>query len=428
MGLVENTGRLRVLSEPISVTRNGVTVTITNVLAYPDRVELIYEINGIAASNDGWQASDSQENPTAFCGGVNIGKVANKDGDARLKLPDGTLLERDYTGLYPQNAFAMKPVYQVSLPADLDRITMVLKCLPMARLGAVPENWEIPFELKSVPADEVVGETVLDVEQTAVGPDPLPDPIATIAPGLPTPVVTMKLENVVPGDERYIFYFSMDMENRDPSLISIMPITAYVIDSLGQKIQLIGNFPWQPFEHRVGSAFQFTSQSKPAAGPLTLVVEKAVAYYAPLYTEPPQATPDEMSFTFDAGENPQRGQTWHVDREFEIAGYPVHVLSARAVTFEDLNIPNLVDGSQGYEYGYEFAVQTDPSVKMLMWMDIMTAAQNCWLSNAQSNVPDSSSISFIQLCRDEFPKSNVRVTIGELSVLLENTWQTVWNP
>jgi hypothetical protein len=135
-----------------------------------------------------------------------------------------------------------------------------------------------------------------------------------------------------------------------------------------------------------------------------------------------------MSFTFDAGGDPQYGQTWQIDKDFTIGGVPVQIASARAASFADIQTPDFIDGSQGYEHGYEFTVETDPSVKMNIWMDIMTEAQNCWLSNANSNIPDSSSIHFTQLCRDEYPKGNVRVTIGELSVLLENTWQAVLNP
>jgi len=225
-----------------------------------------------------------------------------------------------------------------------------------------------------------------------------------------------------------IFYFSMDMENKDPSLISIMPVSAYVIDSQGQKIKLIGNFVLQPFEHRVGSLFQYTSQSKPANGPLTVVVENAVAYYAPLYTDPPQATPKEMSFTFDVGENPQYGQTWELDNEFVIAGYPLKVTSAQAVTFEEIRTPDFIDGSQGYDFGYQFAVEGDPSVKFNVLMDIMSESPMCGLSNGTRWVPSDSKLLFTQLCREKYPSGLVKVTIGELSVLLENTWQATWTP
>lgn len=432
VGLVENTGNLRMLSEPVALTRDGVTLTIDSVYAYEDRVEVAYSVTGIAAQNDGTQADDATTNPTAFCGGVKVGETANTNGDARLKLPDGTILERESTGLYPKNVYAMTPVYKAVVPADVTEMTLVLKCIPWARLGAVPENWEMPFHLVSVPAGTVVGNPVIEVEQPAVQPtiETSATP-STEEPALPSPVVKMTIEKIVPMESATIVYFSMDMENRDPSLVSIMPASVYMIDSQGHKIEMRGNFAWQPFEHRVGSLFEYMSASKPADGPLTVVVENAVAYYAPLFVDPPQTTPEEMSFTFDAGENPQQGQTWDLNNEFAIAGYQLRVSSARAVTFEEVMAPDLFGNSQGYDFGYQFAVESNPATKMSVWMDIMSESPDCFLSNVlfdKSPIPSNSVIPFTQFCRDAYPKGLVKVTIGELSVLLEGIWQSTWNP
>jgi hypothetical protein len=417
VGLVENTGNVRMLAEPSSVTRDGITITITQAMVYADHVELTYSVQGIAESYD--TGND-------MCGFVHPNNDFWSDADADLRLPDGTIVRRDYAGTYQAaNAFAMKPVYAVAVPSDVTELTMVLKCIPFTRIGEAPENWEVPFKLVAIPEGTVIGEPVIVVEPTAVLPIMEPTEVAS---SVPAPVVTMTLSKIVPLDTATLVYFSMDVENRDPSLISIMPADAYLIDSQGQKIDLIGGYTWQPFEHRVGSEFEFRSQAKPADGPFTVVVESAVAYYAPLYTEPQQATPDEMSFTFDVGENPQYGQTWQIDRTIEIAGYPVHILSARAASFADIQTPEFIDGSQGYDYGYEFIVETDPSAKLLLWMDIMSESANCWLNNQNLNVPESSSINFTMLCKDGYPKGNVRVTIGELSILVDNTWQATWTP
>ncbi len=429
VGLVENTGNLRMLSEPVSLTRDGVKLTIDSVYVYGDHVEVAYSVTGIPAQNDGSQADDATTNPSAFCGGVNIGDAPNTDGDARLKLPDGTILERDSTGLYPKNVYAMTPVYKAVVPTDVTEMTLVLKCIPWARLGVVPENWEVPFKLVSVPAGTVVGNPVIEVEQPTIEPtietSAFPSPEEFV---LPSPVVKMTLEKIVPLDSATVIYFSMDMEDSDPSLVSIMPASVYVIDSQGQKIGVRGNFAWQPFEHRVGSLFEYMSTSKPADGPLTVVVENAVAYYAPLFVDPPQATPEEMSFTFDVGENPQYGQTWELNNEFEIAGYPLKVTSARAASFDDIKTSDFIDGSQGYDFGYQFAVESDSSVKFNVWTDIMSESPMCWLSNGTSNVPSESKLLFTQLCRDKYPNGIVKVTIGELSVLLEDIWQSTWTP
>ena len=430
VGLVENTGNLRTLAEPVSVTRDGVTLIVQNVIVYEDRVEVIYDVQGIAPINDGGQAEDGMATPTAFCGGVNIGDTMNTDGDAQLRLPGGTLLERDYTGKYPQNIFAMKPVYDASIPPDVTEMTLVLKCIPRARLGAVPENWAVPIKLTTVPADSIIGEPVIEVEQPTIVPTTQESVATSIveASALPAPVVTVRLQKIVPMDSATIFYFSMDMENKDPSLISIMPVSVYVTDSQAQKTRLIGNFPWQPSEHRAGSLFEYTLDAKPADGPLTLSVEDVVLYYAPLSTDPPQATPEEMSFTFDAGTNPQHGQTWDLNNGFVIAGYDLKVTSARAVTWDDVKTPGYIDGSQGYDFGYQFAVEFNPSLKMSAEMDIMSESPICGLNVGTSFQPESSSLLYTQLCRDRYPSGLVKVTIRELSVLLENAWQTTWTP
>ena len=430
VGLVENTGDLRILDQSYSMTRQGVTLTINYVLVHKDHVEVIYDVQGVPAEHDGSQASDYANDPRAFCGGVAVGDTYNKEGDPILKLPDGTLLERDLTGKYPQNVFAMKPVYEAQVPADILEMTFMLKCIPNARLGAVPENWEIPFKLKAVPADTVFGSPVIEVEQTAVLPTvEASAPVTTETPARPTPVVTMKLERVATLDSGYVFYISFDMENKDPALISIMPSAVYARDANGEKIYLYANYTWQPFEHRVGSAFEFTLQPKPT-GPITLVVEDAVAVYAPLYSDPPQATPDEMNFTFDVGEDPQYGQTWSLDKEIQIAGYPIRITTVRAASYEDIKTPEMeaAFGSQGFEYGYDFAVETDPAAKVQVELQIMSETYICATMSGSSINPDSSSFHHVQLCRDAYPKGEIVVQIWQLAVLVENTWQVIWTP
>ncbi len=315
VGLVESTNGLRILAEPVSVTRDGVTLTITNVFVYQDRVELMYEVDGI---------KESYNVAPNMCGSYHPDNGFWSDGDADLRLPDGTIVRRDYAGEYQfENRYAMKPVYAVQVPADVTELTMVLKCIPFTRLGDVPEDWEVPFKLIAVPAGTVVGEPVIEVTQP-VATEEVPASPSTET--VTAPKVTMTLERIVPTDANTVLFMHFNVENLDPSLISIMPRTAYVIDSLGQKIPLRGGFVWQPFEHPVGSAFEFVTESKPADGSLTIVVEQTIAYYMPLYTDPPQATSEELSFTFDAGENPQRGQIWDLNKTFTIAGYDFEIL------------------------------------------------------------------------------------------------------
>jgi hypothetical protein len=420
VGLVETTNGLRMLKQPVVATRDGVTLTVTNVFVYQDRIELSYEVSGIAPENDGWQAADRNTNPTAFCGGVSPGSTYNPEGDARLRLPDGNILERDYTGKYPQNVFAMQPVYEAAVPADVNELFFMLKCIPQARLGTAPENWEIYLELVDVPAGTIVGEPVIDVPPVVTEEVPA----SPSAEAVPAPQVTMTLERIIPTDSNTVVYVHFNAENADPSLISIMPQNAYVIDSLGQQIPLRGRFIWQPFEHPVGSAFEFVTESKPAAGPLTIVVDQVIAYYMPLYTDPPQMNVKDMQFTFDVGANPQYGQTWNLNKTFTIAGYEFEIVSAQAVTFSDIETPNYIDGSQGFDYGYQFVVEAAPSLGLSIEMDIR--ADNCWLTDVKKIEP--SPLLYTQLCRDGYPSGQVLVTIREMSITLKDDLQVEWKP
>jgi hypothetical protein len=413
-GLVETTSGLRMLAEPASVTREGVTVTVTQALVYEDHVELTYEVDGI---------QPSYSNEPGMCGYYRPDNNFWSDADADLRLPDGTVIRRDYAGKYQsENRYAMKPIYAVSVPSDVSEMTMVLKCLPFTRLGDVPENWEVPFKLVSIPAGAMIGEPVIEVAQP-VGTEEMPASLSTET--VSAPKVTMTLERIVPTDSNTVLYLHFNMENADPSLISIMPRSVYVIDSMGQQIRLIGSFVWQPFEHQVGSSFEFVTESKPASGSLTVVADQMIAYYMPLYTDPPLATPEEMTFTFDAGENPQYGQKWELNKAFTIAGYQFEIVSAQALNYADIaKVHDYVDGSQGYEFGYQFSVEADPSLGMSIEMDIMR--DNCWISDVQ-NVGVSPML-YTQLCRDGYPSGSVAVTISEISITINDDVQVVWTP
>ena len=451
VGLVESSRNMRILAEPISLTRESITLTIEHVFVYDDHVELIYDVQGVDPDNDGAQSADAIDNPTMFCGGVNVGEMANHNGDALLRLPNGSLLERDRTGLYPQNAFAMKPVFKAAIPENVMKMSLVLNCIPRTRLGATPEDWELPFELTKVPEGEIVGLPVIEVEQpetesllktedvfsepesddgqsdsTLEYPPTVVTPPIEDTPVLPSPVVEMTLEKVVETESNMIFYISANLQNPDPSLTSIMPEHMYVIDALGQQIQLYASGPWMPFYHRPGSLFEYFSQTKPAGGPLTIVMENAIVYFAPLFVDPPQATPDEMTFTFDVGDDPQHGETWTLADQFEIASYPFQVVSARAVTWDDVEDPGYIDGSQGYDYGYQFAVQGDPRVKMSTTLDLVSDKCGLWVMDPPN--PESSDPLYTSLCRDAYPSGEVAATVHELSVLVEDRWQITWDP
>ena len=88
--------------------------------------------------------------------------------------------------------------------------------------------------------------------------------------------------------------------------------------------------------------------------------------------------------------------------------------------------PGYIDGSQGYDYGVQFAVQSDPRVKLSTTLDLVS--DQCWLWVMIPPHPESSELLYTSLCRDAYPKGKVAVTVHELAVLVEGHWQTSWDP
>ncbi len=100
VGLVDNSTGIRILAQPVSLTRDGITLTLSSALIYADHADLAYEIPALTTP----AAASPQATPAPFCDSAAI-------HNARLRLPDGTVLERDTTSTYPQNRFTTKPVF-----------------------------------------------------------------------------------------------------------------------------------------------------------------------------------------------------------------------------------------------------------------------------------------------------------------------------
>lgn len=395
VGLVENSNGMRALIEPVSVTKDGVTLMVTQALVYADHVQVIYEVSGIAPENDGQFADDGMTNYSAFCGAP--------DGDAKLRLPDGTLIERVFgTDKYPENVFAMKPAYEVVLPADVMELTMVLKCIPWARLGAVPENWEVPLKLEIVPAGTVIGDPVLDVTPSS-------------ASSVTDNGFNVSLDKVVPQNDFYSFYFTIAPERPNDSVLAYFPASAYVMDATGQKVAMTY---MQPFSgsHDVAEPWELQTVTKPAYGPYTLVLEELVTYYN---------EDGSNYFEFDLGENPQIGQTWEINQTLHLAGTDVRVLTA-TMEERDLSMWGGAANTQGLVFTFEAMDGKTP-----FSLDIMDRDLDHIMNGSIYPLNDSSSNSSGQYVLGLFydkglPAGKLSIAVNGQTVATEGHWEFQW--
>lgn len=403
VGLVENSSGIRMLAEPVSVTRDGVTLTIKQLLVYSDHIQMVYETSGIAPENGTYSAADGNTSPTAFCGGTNIGDYANTEGDPIIRLPDGTRIERmgGYDERYPENVYTAMPVYITSVPADITDMTVMFKCIYGARLGTTPENWEIPVKLKSVPAGTVIGEPVLEVTSSA-------------SSSASDNGITISLDRVVPQDGKYLFYCSLVAENKDQPFNHTYAASAYLIDSTGQKVQLVDFRP--PSIQETDQNWELQPVSQVAYGPYKLVIQKIFAYYEA----------DNVSFEFDPGPNPQIGQTWQLNQTLHLGGVDVKVVSAKMVE-KDLTSWGMSANTQGIE----FTFQSADGKTLVHQLDMMDG-------DAQHNMdgmvaPDSdpwsepsTNISVRLFYEKGIPAGKIPVVIYREAVAVPGHWEFEW--
>jgi hypothetical protein len=135
VGLVRE-GQIRALEAPVSVTRDGVTVTVEQVILNQERTALVYSVDGIP--NDALVLQPKEP----VC-----------DYKVSLRLPDGETLLASPNGIDSWASGYLHRFYYAPLPGNVDDATLVIPCFFQTRPGAAPEKWEIPLHFVAAPPD-----------------------------------------------------------------------------------------------------------------------------------------------------------------------------------------------------------------------------------------------------------------------------------
>ncbi len=123
LGVVENPTGIRIVSEPVYQTQDGVTVGIKSGLITPDQAN--FEVDLIDV-------------PVEAMWSYNPGEPVC-DEMSYLLLPDGSKIFAD--------------AFQFGIPAEVTEATYVIPCIDMRTRGKAPENWELPLKFVAAPED-----------------------------------------------------------------------------------------------------------------------------------------------------------------------------------------------------------------------------------------------------------------------------------
>jgi hypothetical protein len=328
IGFVEPGAELRVLAETVSQRREGVTVTIEQVVVDVERTVILYKAEGLSLA-----AANSK------------GEGAPLGSTHSLRLPDGTLLAEapllGYDGtpeplindLTTEGGWP-NYIWRLVFPpvaSEVNEVTLVIPVLQNMPTGAAPENWEITFHLKPAPPDmtfapilemtphaehAVTGTPLMEV----TGPAPLSN-ISTLNG------VTLSLDNVIEVENGFVFTGKLTWDaSKFPggSIIALAPAEFFTLSEENGQTVPIEEVPLGgTYDYEREKPWSFRTDRKNFAGPLIFSIPSLKGMY----------TPPPFEFDLDLGPNPQLGQTWELNREFVSNGQTFRLVSAQLVDF-----------------------------------------------------------------------------------------------
>jgi hypothetical protein len=313
IGLVNQSTSLRILAKPVTLEREGLTVTVKQVVADSNRTFVEYIVDGIPIRRD----------QPPMCYTVPL-----------LQIPDGSSLElndENSGGFGGEVGTYVKFETNASsapIPANVDKVTFVLPCILPEGTG--PEDWRIPLDLVPAPENYATPAIELGATFVASGPKFAPEPTATLeaasTPQLssPTPSVSLPhgsglyLDKVIELPNSYILVGNftdagdlpggMEVSVSDPDFdLPYMkdgngePISFKVREDIQPATTWSDQYWVHPWAYEILKSVQ---------GPVTITMDQIHI-----------GVTNTAQFQFDAGSNPQIGQKWELNLPIHVGAY-----------------------------------------------------------------------------------------------------------
>ena len=373
VGLVDRSAPIRVLAEPVVMTRNGITLTVSEAILSADKTVLVVDIKGVPL--DVYPASEGDPG----CPGA-----------VRLRLPDGTLLDGGNISGGNWSFFQSRLEFG-AIPTRVNGATLLVDCIGGTIPGRLPVNWEVPMRFVPAPPDMTIN-PVFEIS---------PSPSQAEQTGTPTlsqPILT--LEKYVELENGYILIGAIHTVNLPNGLAAsasdqVRPLK--ITDANGQAVAFEPTYDIQ-FPVSTGDDFPwaYKIQGKQFAWPLTITLSDAVFILRG----------QEMKFPFDTGPDPQTGQEWIMNKDVEMNGYHARLVSIR----------RLADG-------YTFIIQLGPQVVNVgAWFEGTGVVGG-------GGGPDNQGNEELDVTYPSTPPAGkLTVVLSIQTVLVPGPWSVTWQP
>jgi hypothetical protein len=385
----------RLLTNPVNVTRGGVTLRVSQAVASPEETVVVIDSEGLPPQRELWP--DGRELPTTF--------------QAWLRLPGGeTLTPTSRTIRFGAVSLTFPP-----LPADVFSVVLELPRLPLLPAGIAPENWAVPLSLEPVTSETVAG-TELHLYRPQAAVDSHQG-------------VMLRVLEVAHHPEETAVHMQLDWENPEwenhfgPRGLQL----PYLRDAEGNRYdQIPGSTtgsqvvrevqpaapgdPTPPPNRWVGS--ETFEAVPPATEALTLVVD-GVDFDIPA----------SGSFTIDLGDSPQVGDTWDLNVTLDVAGFPVHITGAELVE-EEIYLHEKTLRQTVLRFEVEPVPEQGNKRLLGLFLDVPGSA----FDDTTGYTPATNKIR-VSLALDEgmpVPGGKIHVNLRGASLMLRGPWEVVW--
>ena len=296
VGIIDQSSRVMLLNEPVTITRDRYTVTVEQAVLNNEKTLIMY----------------SYTIPPEL---VMSDTIYTENKMPSLALPDGTHITitaaRHIGSPDCPQCFVRYLMEFPPLPSDVNEVILELPDLVAAPSDTAPRDWVIPLKFKPAGPNDIV--TVIEQE---VAQEPATVSIDTATQNVNTYGITNNFDKFVALPDGYILYGNTSWMDSTIQPYGVTSQLASIKDANGIEIPFdyadIDVYP-KPGELRENWAYKIGPNFTP---PLSFSF--SVTASIPV---------DGDSFTFDPGPNPQLGQTWNVNQDVVVNNEVIHVLS-----------------------------------------------------------------------------------------------------
>jgi len=370
VGLVEQNSAIRILAEPVNLTRDGITLSVNQVILTANETRLEYGVSGVplSAYPEGEMVTGCMEQPF-------------------LQLPDGSEIS-----------------LSDPIPSEVNSATFIMPCFFNTLPGTVPTDWMLELKFVPAPPDFKIL-PVVDTHPTETPQEELKLTETEITP-IQTeinPYATVSIEKYIETDDGYILLGVVKPNIAKGEWLQITG-AATIRDVNDQKISY--EYPMdiqyqQESNEPTNGGGSFAMQIKGAGIAFPIAIGISGVVISPVDSQ------TTASLIVEVGENPQPGDVIEVNQTVDLAGYPIQLLTMT------------VDSRNGYSFHIDPGeVLSSVGVQISGYQAVGAGGGASW------GGPFHTSLSFMEL-----PTGQLEIVFGNPMKTSETeTWTTTWQP